>query len=112
MTAEVGILQHQAIGKIDHKQVIDQYHCDDSYHTTKLTSTTTNAVCIVFDSTSEMIGLGHNEELFCTLHILRASSGASWLSQTKEESLPTTIRPFNSLLTEQCDRHRWASNSQ
>ena len=52
---------------------------------TKLTSTTTNAVCIVFDSTSEMIGLGHHEELFCTLHILRlrASSGASWLSQKK-----------------------------
>ena len=34
---------------------------------TKLTSTTANAnaVCIVFDSTSEMIGLGHHEDLFC-----------------------------------------------
>ena len=80
--------------------------------TTKLSSTTTNAVCIVFDSTSEMIGLGHYEELFCTFHILGASSGVSWLSQTKEESLPTTIRPFNYVLTEQCDRHRSARNSQ
>eukprot|EP00984_Skeletonema_dohrnii_P032767 scaffold27452_cov78-Skeletonema_dohrnii-CCMP3373.AAC.1 len=43
----------------------------------------------IFDSTSEMIGLGRNDELFCTLYILRASSDASWLSQTKEESLPT-----------------------
>ena len=71
--------------------------------TTKLTSTTTDAMCIVFDSTSEMIGLGHHEESFCTLHILRASSGESWLSQTKEGSLSTTIRPFNSMLTEQCE---------
>ena len=31
LTAEVGIQQHQAIGKIDHKQVIEQYNCDDSY---------------------------------------------------------------------------------
>ena len=80
--------------------------------TTKLTSKTTNAVCIVFDSTREMIGLGHHEELFCTFHILRASSGASRLSQTKEEPLSTTIRPFNYVLTEQCDMHRSARNSQ
>ena len=32
LTAEVGIQQHQAIGKIDHKKVIEQYHCDDSYY--------------------------------------------------------------------------------